>query len=140
MKPFLTRWLCTTISVGVAVKLTGMQVEGWTPLILTALLLGIINAFIRPVLLLLSLPFILVSLGLFILVINALMLSLAGGIVPGFHVGGFWNAFFGSIVVSIVSWALSAVFKDSEGHYQILTHHGQIREAGEKRVEGRVVE
>jgi putative membrane protein len=140
MKPFLMRWLCTTIAVGVAVKLTGMQVEGWAPLILAALLLGIINAFIRPVLLLLSLPFILVSLGFFILVINALMLSLAGGIVPGFYVGGFWNAFFGSIIVSIVSWGLSAFFKDSEGHYQILTHHGQIREAAEKRVEGRVVE
>ena len=135
MKPFLIRWFCTTIAVAVAVKLTGMYVEGWGALVCAALFLGIINAFIRPVLLLLSLPFILVTLGFFILVVNALMLWFAGGIVPGFHVGGFWNAFFGSIVVSIVSWALSAIFKDSEGHYQILTHHGQI-----KQVQGKVIE
>ena len=45
----------------------------------------------------------------------------------GFHVDGFWQAFFGAIIVSLVSWALSAFFKDSDGHYQILTHHGQIR-------------
>ena len=135
MKPFLIRWFCTTIAVAVAVKFTGMWAEGWGALVCTALFLGIINAFIRPVLLLLSLPFILVTLGFFILVVNALMLWFAGGIVPGFHVGGFWNAFFGSIVVSIVSWALSAIFKDSEGHYQILTHHGQI-----KQVQGKVIE
>ena len=135
MKPFLIRWFCTTIAVAVAVKLTGMQAEGVGALIGTALFLGIINAFIRPVLLLLSLPFILVTLGFFILVVNALMLWFAGGIVPGFHVGGFWNAFFGSIIVSIVSWALSAVFKDSDGKYQILTHHGQI-----KQVQGKVIE
>ena len=135
MKPFLIRWFCTTIAVAMAVKLTGMSAESVTSLVCTALFLGIINAFIRPVLLLLSLPFILVTLGFFILVVNALMLWFAGGIVPGFHVGGFWNAFFGSIVVSIVSWALSAVFKDSEGHYQILTHHGQI-----KQVQGKVIE
>ena len=134
MKPFLIRWFCTTIAVAVAVKLTGMSAESVTALVCTALFLGIINAFIRPVLLL-SLPFILVTLGFFILVVNALMLWLAGGIVPGFHVGGFGNAFFGSIIVSLVSWALSAVFKDSEGHYQILTHHGQI-----KQVQGKVIE
>ena len=135
MKPFLIRWFCTTIAVAVAVKLTDMHVEGWGSLIAASLFLGIINAFIRPVLLLLSLPFILVTLGFFILVVNALMLWLAGSIVPGFHVDGFWNAFLGSIVVSLVSWVLSAFFKDSEGHYQILTHHGQI-----KQVQGKVIE
>ena len=135
MKPFLIRWFCTTIAVAVAVKLTGMHAEGLSALICTALFLGIINAFIRPVLLLLSLPFILVTLGFFILVVNALMLWFAGGIVPGFHVGGFGNAFFGAIIISLVSWALSAFFKDSDGHYQILTHHGQI-----KQVQGKVIE
>jgi len=140
MKPFLTRWLCTTIAVAVAAQLTGMRYEGWWSLVCVALFLGIINAFIRPVLLLLSLPFILVTLGFFILVINALMLWLASSIVGSFHVDGFGQAFFGAIIVSLVSWVLSAFFKDSDGHYQILTHHGQIREAGEKRVAGRVVE
>jgi len=135
MKPFLIRWLCTSIAVAVAVQLTPMDAESVTALVCTALLLGIINAFIRPVLLLLSLPFILVTLGFFILVINALMLKLAAGIVPGFHAGGFWSAFFGALIISLVNWVLSAFFKDSQGKYQILTHHGQI-----KQVQGKVIE
>lgn len=139
MRPFLIRWFVTTLAVAVAVQLTGLRADGWVPLIGTALLLGIINAFIRPLLLLLSLPFILVTLGFFILIVNALMLWAAGGLVPGFHVDGFWNAFFGSIIVSIVSWALSAVFKGSDGEYHVITHHSQIS-SGMKRVEGRVID
>lgn len=135
MKPFLIRWFCTTIAVAAAAQLTGMRYEGWWSLVCVALFLGIINAFIRPVLLLLSLPFILVTLGFFILVINALMLWLASSIVGSFHVDGFGQAFFGAIIVSVVSWVLSAFFKDSDGHYQILTHHGQI-----KQVQGKVIE
>ena len=138
MKPFLTRWLITTVAVAIAVKLTGMRADSWTALIGTALLLGIINAFIRPALLLLSLPFILVTLGFFILVVNALMLWAAGGIVPGFYVGGFWSAFFGAIVVSIVSWILSAFFKGSDGQYHVITHHSTVGDI--KRVEGRVID
>ena len=139
MKAFLTRWLITTVAVAVAVKLTGMQADNSTALIGTALLLGIINAFIRPALLLLSLPFILVTLGFFILVVNALMLWFAGGLVPGFHVGGFWNAFFGSIVVSVVSWVLSAFFKGSDGQYHVITHHSEVS-GRMKRVEGRIID
>ena len=133
MKPFLIRWFCTSIAVAVAVALTPMECAGWGSLIAAALLLGIINAFIRPVLLLLSLPFILVTLGFFILVINALLLELAGWLVDGFHVGGFWPAFFGAIIIGLVNWVLSAFFKDSDG--QVLTQHGQI-----KQVRGKVIE
>ena len=139
MRPFLVRWLVTTLAVAVAVKLTGMRADGWGSLLGVSLLLGIINAFIRPILLLLSLPFILVTLGFFILVVNALMLWTAGGLVPGFFVDGFWNAFFGSIIISFVSWALSAVFKTSDGHYHVITHHSDLR-GGMKTVEGRVVD
>ena len=135
MKPFLIRWFCTTIAVAVAAKVTHINYDGWGSLVCVALFLGIINAFIRPVLLLLSLPFILVTLGFFILVINALMLWLASSVVHGFPVEGFGQAFFAAIIVSLVSWVLSAFFKDSEGHYQILTHHGQI-----KQVQGKVIE
>jgi putative membrane protein len=140
MKPFLLRWLVTTVAVAVAVQLTGMQAEGWAPLVAMALVLGVINAIIRPVLLLLSIPFILVTLGLFILVVNALLFWLAGWLVPGFHVDGFWNAFFGSIIVSVVNWAFSAIVRGDDGHYQILTQHTQITSGGEKVVTGRVVE
>jgi putative membrane protein len=135
MKEFLIRWLCTTIAVAVAVRLTGMQAEGLGSLLVVALVLGIMNAVVRPVLLVLSLPFILVTLGFFILVLNALMLWLAGAIAPGFHVDGFWNAFFGSIIVSFVSWVLSAFFQGSDGQYRVITSHSQM-----KQVRGRVVE
>src|SRR5205823_4675352 len=101
-----------------------------------ALLLGIVNAFIRPVLLLLSLPLILLTLGFFILIINALMLWLVGtGIIPGFHVYSFWSAFFGSIIISIVSWLLSAFFRGSDGRVYILTHHTRMKQA-----QGRVID
>lgn len=135
MRPFLIRWLCTTIAVAVAVKLTGMRVESFESLIGMSLLLGIINALIRPVLLLLSLPFIVATLGFFILVVNAVMLSIAGSLVPGFHVGGFGNAFLGAIIVSLVSWAMSLFFRASDGQYHVITHH-----AGMKRVQGKVIE
>ena len=140
MKSFLMRWLATTIAVAVAEQLlANIYADGWFSLIIAALLLGIINAVIRPVLLLLSLPFILVTLGFFILVVNALMLWIVGKIVPGFHVDGFWTAFFGAIIISLVNWALSAVFKGSDGQYHVMTHHSDIR-TGMKRVEGRVID
>lgn len=140
MNSFFIRWLVTTLAVAVAVRLTGMHSEGWAPLVAMALVLGIINAIIRPVLLLLSIPFILVTLGLFILVVNALLFWLAGRLVPGFDVHGFWNAFFGSIIVSITNWAMSTVIRGNQSQFQILTRREQITASGEKVVQGRVVE
>jgi putative membrane protein len=136
LKPFLLRWLCTTVAVAVAVQLTDMRAENWLALVGTALFLGIINASIRPVLLVLSVPFIILSLGLFILVLNALMLWFAGGLVPGFYVGGFWNAFFGAIIIGIVNFVLSIFIRSPEGEYRILTPQNS---GGIKRVQGRVV-
>jgi putative membrane protein len=135
MKPFFTRWFCTTIAVAVAAWMTGVQYAGWSSLVGAALLLGLVNAFLRPVLLLLSLPFIVVTLGLFILVVNALLFWLVGGLVPGFTVSGFWQAFFAAMIVSLVNGALSLFFKGSDGQYHVITRHH-----GLKRVEGRVVD
>jgi putative membrane protein len=112
-----------------------MHVDGWGALIIMALLLGFMNAFIRPVLLLLSVPFILVTLGFFILVVNALTFWFAGAIVPGFHVGGFWPAFFGSIIVSVVNWVMSIFVRSHDGEYRVITRQGEM-----KQVQGRVVE
>jgi putative membrane protein len=140
MRPFLTRWLCTTIAVAVAAHLTGMRYDNLGALVGAALLLGIVNALIRPVLLLLSLPFILLTLGLFILVINGLLLWLVGSIVPGFHVDTFGTAFFGALIVSVVSWLLSSFFRASDGRYHVITHHEALARTGEKRVTGRVIE
>ena len=136
MKQFVIRWLVTTAAVFVAAPIVGINYGGRLDCLLGAsLLLGIVNAFIRPVLLLLSLPLIILTLGIFILVINALMLKVGGEIVRCFEVPGLWRAFFGAIIISIVSWLLSAFFRGSDGRVHVLTHHSQIR-----RVRGRVIE
>ena len=84
-----------------------MWVDGLWSALVAAFLLGIVNAIIRPIFILLTLPVTILTLGLFLLVINALMLWMVAGLVNGFHVNGFWGAFFGSILISIISWILS---------------------------------
>jgi putative membrane protein len=136
MRHFVFRWAVTTVAVMVASSLLhGIRYDSVAALIGAALLLGIFNAFIRPVLLILSAPLILVTLGFFILIVNALLLLLVPSIVSGFHVDGFWSAFWGAIIISLISWLLSAFFRGSDGRIHVLTHHTQI-----KRVEGRVIE
>ena len=87
-----------------------VQVASFGTALLVALVLGLINAVLRPLLILLTLPVTLLTLGLFIFVINALLFQLAGNLVAGFNVGGFSSALFGSIVYSLISWAFSALF------------------------------
>ncbi len=136
MQHFVFRWFVTTFAVFVAAPIAGISYGDRIGCLLAAsLLLGIVNAFIRPVLLLLSLPLILVTLGVFILIINALMLKFVGEILPCFEVPGFWRAFWGAIVISVVSWIMSAFFRGSDGRVHVLTHHTQIR-----RVRGRVID
>ncbi|HWX16695.1 MAG TPA: phage holin family protein [Chthoniobacterales bacterium] len=136
MRHFVFRWIVTTFAVFVAAPIVGINYGDRVGCLVGAsLLLGIVNAFIRPILLLLSLPLILVTLGVFILIINALMLKVVGAIVPCFEVPGFWSAFFGAIIISIVSWLLSAFFRGSDGRVHVLTHHTKVR-----RVQGRVIE
>jgi putative membrane protein len=85
------------------------------------LVLGLINAVVRPVLLVLTLPLTLVTLGLFLLVLNALCLWLTSALVKGFTVHGFWAAFFGALIVSVVSWLLNAFLSD-RGRLVVITH------------------
>jgi putative membrane protein len=82
-------------------------VEGFLAALVAAFLLGIVNTIIKPILVLLTLPLTILTLGLFLLVINGLMLWLVSALVRGFHVSGFWGAVFGSILISLVSWLLS---------------------------------
>jgi putative membrane protein len=88
------------------------------PLLLVALILGIVSNCVRPVVTFFSIPFIILTLGLFLLVINALMLMLtawiAGGLGIGFHVEGFWNALAGSIIITIVNWGTASLLKDDD--------------------------
>jgi putative membrane protein len=98
----LALWVVTQFHVGV-------HADGVTALILAAIVFGIVNAIVRPILLLFSLPFIVLTLGLFVFIVNGLTLWLVGALVPGFHVDGLWAGVWGSIVLGIVSWAISAV-------------------------------
>src|SRR2546430_16411817 len=120
MRHFVFRWAAPTIAVFVAAPIVGINYGDRLSCLLGAsLLLGIINAFIRPILLLLSFPLILVTLGIFILIINALMLKFVSEIVVCFKVPGFWSAIFGALIISFVSWILSAFFRGSDGRVHV---------------------
>ena len=120
MSGFLIRLAIGAFGLWVAQALVrGISIDGTLTLVLAALLLGVVNAVVRPIFVLLTLPLTLLTLGLFLLVINALMLELVAFLVPGFHVADFFSALFGSIVVSIVSWAASAWIGPS-GRFEVL--------------------
>ena len=88
---------------------TSIRVDSFYTALAAALILGLINAVIRPILVLLTLPLTVVTLGLFIFVINGLLFWLVASFVKGFHVAGFWPAVFGAIVYSLISWAAAAL-------------------------------
>jgi putative membrane protein len=104
---FVFRWFILTIAVWVATVIrTGVTYDAPKDLLIAALVLSILNALFKPLLRLVSLPLIILSLGFFLLVINALLLRLTSALVPGFHVPGFWPAVWASLVISIVSFCL----------------------------------
>lgn len=106
---FLLHWLVTAIGLYLAAYLvTGITFSNTTALIVGALVLGFVNAVVRPVLQILSLPFTLITLGLFYFVVNGLAFGLAALLVPGFRVGSLWAAILGALIVSLVSWAFGA--------------------------------
>src|SRR3989338_6956862 len=107
----LARWLITALAVMLAAYLVpGITVSGLYTALWVALVLGIINAIIRPILLLLTLPINLLTLGLFTFVLNGLLFWLVASLIGGFEVQGFWAAVFGSLVVTVVSWIGSQYF------------------------------
>lgn len=116
---FVVRLLVNAAALWVATRLVpGVTYSGgWLPFLGVALVFGVVNAFIRPVAKVLTFPLIIVTLGIFALVVNGLMLwltsSLAGALDLGFHVSGFWSAFWGALVVSVVSTVLSLFVSES---------------------------
>jgi putative membrane protein len=119
---FLLRLIVNAAALWVAAQLVpGIVVTGLTPLLLAALVLGLINAIVRPVLLILTLPLTLLTLGLFIFILNAFCLWLTSRIVPGFVVQSFAAALLGALVVSIVSWLLTAFVSDA-GRWRRMDH------------------
>lgn len=106
---FLINWLVSGLAIVIAAYLLpGIRLSGFFAALVTALVLGLINAIIKPVLLLLTLPINLLTLGLFTLVINALLIMLTSKIVPGFQVDGFWWAVAFSVVLALVNFGMSA--------------------------------
>jgi putative membrane protein len=109
MKGILVRWLVLTAAIIVAsYLLDGIQVKGFFSAFFAAAILGVLNAFFRPILIILTLPINILTLGLFTFIINALLLKMASGVISGFDVRGFWTAVFGSVIISVVSWALNS--------------------------------
>lgn len=105
MTRFLIRALFAALGLWLAAEIVpGVAFTGWTSLLAAAILLGIVNAVVRPVVFVLTLPLTLVTLGLFLFVVNAAMLGLVGLFLKGFTVDGLWAGVFGAIVVGVVSW------------------------------------
>jgi putative membrane protein len=110
---FVVRVLVNALAIWLATQIVpGITVRSATTIAVAALVLGLINALVRPVLLVLTLPLTLVTLGLFLFVLNAVCLWLTSVIVPGFHVRGFWAAFWGALIVSVLSWAMNGFVSD----------------------------
>ena len=120
VKEFLQRWLVTTLGVLAAANIiNGVRADNMVSLLGASLLLGVFNAVLRPVLMFLSLPLLILTLGLFTLVINAVLLYFVSDLVKGFHVVDFWSAFKGGLVVSIVSIIASMLFGKKEARIQV---------------------
>ena len=120
MNGFLVRMLITAIALWLAALVVpGMSLQGVGTILGAALVLGIVNAFVRPVVVLLTLPLTILTLGLFLLVVNAMMLGLVSIMFQGFTLGGFWSAIFGAIFVSFFSW-LGSAFIGTNGRYEVI--------------------
>jgi putative membrane protein len=124
----LIRWFINAVALAAAAYVVPMFIAGgitivgepaWLTVAITALIFGLVNALLRPLLKLLTCPLIILTLGLFTLIINGLMLWLSSWIARqfgvGFDVAGFWPAFWGALVISIVSFVLSLVFREEDG-------------------------
>jgi putative membrane protein len=118
---FVLRIVVNTLAIVVAAKLVpGIEVDGVLAALAAGLLLGVVNAVVRPVLLVLTFPITLVTLGLFLLVLNGLCFWLVAAVVKGFSVSGFWSAVLGALVVSVVSWVVTVLVSDT-GRLVVIT-------------------
>ena len=107
MAGLLIRWIVLTVAVWASCLMPGIWYDDFSSLVIAALFLGILNALVKPILILVALPIVVISLGLFLFVINALLVWVLGAnplhLVPGFHVAGFWSAMGGSLIISLVT-------------------------------------
>jgi len=122
MAGFILRGLIAALGLWAATEiLDGFTINSPMTLVLAGLLLGVVNAIVRPFALLLSLPALLLSLGLFLIVVNAAMLGLVALMLPGFRIDGFWTAIGGALIVSLVSW-VGSWFIGPRGKVEVIRH------------------
>ena len=132
MPGLLIRWLILTASIMAASYIiSGIHVSSFFSAFFAAAILGILNAFFRPILIILTLPINIITFGLFTFVINALMLKMASGIIPGFYVYGFWSAVLGSLIISIINWLLTSFVTD-QGRIERVNYIDLQRKNGDR--------
>jgi len=132
----LLRWTTLTVAIiAASYLLDGIEISGFFSAFFAAAMLGILNAILRPIALVLTLPINVLTLGLFTFVINALMLKMASGVIPGFNVHGFWTAVIGSLIISIVSWLLNSFISDQGSVTYINVKHQSAKRNIERRPE-----
>jgi putative membrane protein len=129
MRGIVVRWLFLTFAIFMAAYLIdGIRISGLPSAILAAAVLGVLNAFLRPILLLLTLPLNILTLGLFTFAINAILLMMASGVISGFDVDGFGAALLGALLISAVSWLLTSFISErGTVQYIDLKHKGGNR-------------
>ena len=123
MMAFLAHWGVTSLSLWIAsLMFQGISFSSKKSLFISALLLGLVNAVVKPVIIILTIPLTLITFDFFLLVINALMMMLVSALVPGFRISGFWTAFFASIVVTVVSLFIGTmVFQPEKNYFEMPT-------------------
>jgi putative membrane protein len=120
VRGLLVRWIVSAIALYLTSSIVrGIEVRGLASLLLAAAMIGVINAFVRPVVLLLTLPLSVLTLGLFVLVVNAAMLALASAFVPGFEVHGFWAALWGWLLLSFFTFVINVLIGE-HGHIEVV--------------------
>ncbi len=118
MKGILIRWIINAGALFLAAHVVkGIEITGFLPALVGAFILGILNTFIRPVILILTLPLNVLTLGLLTFIINGLMLKIVSSMLKGFEVQGFWPAVWGALIISIVSWIMN-IFINSRGEIE----------------------
>ena len=127
MRGLVVRWLVCAAALFLTSQIVrGIRIDGLAPLLFAAITIGVLNAFVRPIVLLFTLPLTVLTLGLFVLVVNALMLWLASKVVVGFHVAGFWSAFGGWLLMSFFTFLINLLIGES-GRIEVVTARQVVR-------------
>ena len=125
MRGLLIRFAITGVAVFIAAQIIpGIDLDTVGAGVFAAILLAMLNAVVRPILYFFSIPFIILTLGLFMVVINAILLQIVSGLVKGFHVTGFWPSFWGAVVISLISTVLN-LWVSEQGQWEIVTNRSK---------------